>query len=579
MFCPQCGKENKVSGAFCSFCGTSLKRDTEEKIASPLPSPPAPPAPKTTMRRKGLIVAITGTVAALAIGAGAFVFASTPTPIDEKHFPDQTFRDYIAETADSDGDGTLSKEEANAVEYIGYWDKETSSYVEPISNAGITSLEGVEYFRNLKGIVIVYNPITTVDLRKNKNLEYAIIENKELTEIDIFGCKNLEELWVFSGVEVKGMPSNMKESHVLSSLTYNEESLQGSFSKESQTFFSYAPDGLFLGDYGRVTKEDGETIPGSISDPDYSCNNAYIINDDGSLAINCIEKDKDHEYSGNYASASTVEYDGLGNISSETTFSTRDGKRISAESYNSDGLLTESSIDDYSTNESRKWHFNYNDAGILKSCEWSGVFDGNNESSTFSVTCNDNNMITGIVTQGTTEDEEYSQSQEFTYDEEGRLSSVKYDFEDDYTEYYQYSDDEQKVTVSDSDGIVERVLENNEEENLLQEIYYNTDGSKTEEVQVYYSNLGLPLYYKYTNYKDSGGFSKSYTVGAVSHYSTNPLNKTNSIRSVIEVPGLPLEYTCSQLDSYQDDFFNPKDYLSEKYKKYNTSWFFYFGNA
>ena len=40
-------------------------------------------------------------------------------------------------------------------------------------------------------------------------------------------------------------------------------------------------------------------------------------------------------------------------------------------------------------------------------------------------------MITGIVTQGTTEDEEYSQSQEFTYDEEGRLSSVKYDFEDD----------------------------------------------------------------------------------------------------------------------------------------------------
>ena len=188
-------------------------------------------------------------------------------------------------------------------------------------------------------------------------------------------------------------------------------------------------------------------------------------------------------------------------------------------------------------------------------------------------------MITGIVTQGTTEDEEYSQSQEFTYDEEGRLSSVKYDFEDDYTEYYQYSDDEQKVTVSDSDGIVDRVLENNEEENLLQEIYYNTDGSKTEEVQVYYSNLGLPLYYKYTNYKDSGGFSKSYTVGAVSHYSTNPLNKTNSIRSVIEVPGLPLEYTCSQLDSYQDDFFNPKDYLSEKYKKYNTSWFFYFGNA
>ena len=579
MFCPQCGKENKASGAFCSFCGTSLKRNTEEKIASTSPSPPAPPTLKKTIRRKGLIAVIAGTVAALAIAAGAFIFVSTPIPIDEKHFPDQAFRNYVAETADSNGDGALSKEEANAVEYIGCWDEEASCYVKPISDAGITSLEGVEYFRNLKGIVIVYNPITTVDLRKNKNLEYAIIENKELTEIDVSGCKNLEELWVFSGVEVKGMPSNMKESHVLSSLTYNEESLQGSFSKESQTFFSYAPDGLFLGDYGRVTKEDGETIPGSISDPDYSCNNAYIINDDGSLAINCIEKDKDHEYSGNYASASTVKYDGLGNISSETTFSTRDGKRISAESYNSDGLLTESSIDDYSTNESRKWHFNYNDAGILKSCEWSGVFDGNNENSTFSVTCNDNNMITRIVTQGTTEDEEYSQSQEFVYDEQGRLSLVKYDLENDYTEYYRYSDNEQKVTVSDSDGVVKRVLENNEEENLLQEIYYDTDGSKTSEVQIYYSNLGFPTSYIYTNYKDCGGFSESYTAAFVSHYSTNPLNKTNSIRSVIEVPGLPLEYTCSQFDSYQDDFFNPKDYLSEKYKKYNTSWFFYFGNA
>lgn len=579
MFCPQCGKENKASAAFCSFCGTSLMRDTEEKVASPPPSPPAPPAQKKTLKRRGIIAAVAGTVAALSIGAGAFIFASTPIPIDEKHFPDQTFRDYVAETADSDGDGTLSKEEANAVEYIGYWDEETSSYVEPISNAGITSLEGVGYFRNLKGIVSAYNPITSVDLRKNKKLEYVIIENSELTEVDVSGCKNLEELWVFTEVEVKGVPKDMNESHVLSSYTYNEESLQGQFNKESKTFFFYAPDGLFLGDCGRTTKEDGETIPGSLSNPDYSSNNAYVFNDDGSFMIYNITKDKNDEYYGDHVSASTIEYDGLGHISSETTITTRDGKIITADSYNSDGLLTTSSIDDYSANESREWHFDYNDAGILKSCEWTGDFDGNNENSTFNVTCNENNMITRIATQGTSDDETYSQSQEFVYNEQERLSSIKYDFEDDYTEYYQYSDTEQKVTVSDSDGIVERVIENNEEENLLQEIYYNTDGSKTEEVQVYYSDLGLPLYYKYTNYKDCGGFSQSYTAGAVSHYSTNPLNKTNSIRSVAEVPGLPLEYTCSQFDSYRDEFFSPKDYLSEEYKKYNTSWFFYFGNA
>lgn len=548
-------------------------------IVSPPPSPPAPPTPKKPERRKGLIAAVTGAVAVLAIGVGAFVIASNPTPIDEKHFPDQTFRQYVAETADSDGDGTLSKEEANAVEYIGYWDEETSSYVEPISNAGITSLEGVEHFRNLKGIVITRNPIISVDLRNNKKLEYALIENSELTEVDVSGCKSLEELWVFTEVKVKGAPKDMNESHVLTSFTYNEESLQESFSKESQTFFSYAPSGLVIGAYGRTTKEDGETIPGSISNPDYSYNNAYVFNDDESFTIYNITKDKDDVFYGDHVSASTIEYDGLGNISTETTITSRDGNIMSSESYDSNGLLIDSSIDDYSANESRKWHFDYNDAGIFKSCEWTGAIGGNNENSTFNVTCNDNNMITKIVTQGSSDGEAYSQSQEFVYDEQGRLTSRKYDPEDDFTEYYQYSDTEQIVTVSNSEGIVERVVENNEEEKLLTETYYDSDSSKTDEVQIYYSDLGLPTYYIDINYNDCGGFSKSYSATIVSHYSTNPLNKTNSIRSVVEVPGLPLEYTCSQLDCYIDEFFNPKDYLSEQYKKYNISWFFYFANS
>ena len=112
--------------------------------------------------------------------------------IDAVNFPDAQFRAYVAENFDTDGSGWLTDEERAAADYIS---DEDNDY---------TSLQGIEYFPNLTGILIDAAPsLISVDLTANTKLIYVDFSDDEnLAEINLTGLTELISLNV-SGTNIE----------------------------------------------------------------------------------------------------------------------------------------------------------------------------------------------------------------------------------------------------------------------------------------------------------------------------------------------------------------------------------------
>ena len=104
--------------------------------------------------------------------------------INEKNFPDENFRDYVAGEWDKDHDKYFSPSEIAAAKWItcdNLWEGQP-----------IKSLKGIEYFTEIWELSCVYNDLTEIDLSHNKKLEYLNCHHNQLKELDVSGLPLLK---------------------------------------------------------------------------------------------------------------------------------------------------------------------------------------------------------------------------------------------------------------------------------------------------------------------------------------------------------------------------------------------------
>ncbi len=142
------------------------------------------------MMKKRTIAALLAIMLALAVlpnGASlaqrmperAAAIKSGPAEIDDVNFPDEIFRNYIAENFDSDGNGVLSEAEIAEVQSI------------IVNEFGISDLSGIELFPALTTLYAPLNHITELDVSRNTALEYLHFSDNQVSEIDISSNPNL----------------------------------------------------------------------------------------------------------------------------------------------------------------------------------------------------------------------------------------------------------------------------------------------------------------------------------------------------------------------------------------------------
>lgn len=107
--------------------------------------------------------------------------------INEKNFPDENFRDYVAGEWDENHDKYFSPSEIAAAKWItcdNLWEGQP-----------IKSLKGIEYFTEIWELSCVYNDLTEIDLSHNKKLEYLNCHHNQLKELDVSGLPLLKTFY------------------------------------------------------------------------------------------------------------------------------------------------------------------------------------------------------------------------------------------------------------------------------------------------------------------------------------------------------------------------------------------------
>lgn len=91
--------------------------------------------------------------------------------INEENFPDEAFREYIRHTIDLNSTGYLSAHEIRMAEEI------------IVTDLGITSLQGIEFFSALHDLLCAGNQLTELDVRQNRNLVFLDCNNNQLNTL------------------------------------------------------------------------------------------------------------------------------------------------------------------------------------------------------------------------------------------------------------------------------------------------------------------------------------------------------------------------------------------------------------
>ena len=125
---------------------------------------------------------------ALVLGLASPALAAGETvAINEANFPDAEFRTYVAENFDKNEDNQLSTTERNAV-------VEIDVQRDRDSTDRITTLDGIEFFPNLKVLKCMLNLLTSLDVSQNTALTVLSCSYNKLTSLDISKNAALEVL-------------------------------------------------------------------------------------------------------------------------------------------------------------------------------------------------------------------------------------------------------------------------------------------------------------------------------------------------------------------------------------------------
>jgi len=120
--------------------------------------------------------------------------AADSVSIDETHFPDDVFRDYVSEKFDTDGDGTLSADEISRINYVNLVKWKVVDGTDVSESLPITDLSGIEYFTDLVSLEFWNSNLEKLDVSNNTKLEGLYIYNTQLTELDLSANTELKSL-------------------------------------------------------------------------------------------------------------------------------------------------------------------------------------------------------------------------------------------------------------------------------------------------------------------------------------------------------------------------------------------------
>lgn len=200
MFCPKCGNKIPDGGKFCNKCGSKLEAlegqglNAEAGDVSPdIPAESASPEPiaeqlirtnKTAMKPKGkkpVIIGIVAAIAAVAVGFGVYQACFAPYNIDSKTFPDAAVRNAMLMQVDTDHDGKVSREEADATTLL------------TIIDSNVSDFTGVNKLKNLETLTITYsNGFGELDLASFPSVKRIYASGSSITSVKNAGSSKVE---------------------------------------------------------------------------------------------------------------------------------------------------------------------------------------------------------------------------------------------------------------------------------------------------------------------------------------------------------------------------------------------------
>ena len=126
--------------------------------------------------------------------------AEQELPIDEAHFPDANFREFIEDSFDTDGNGSLSQSEMDVANRNG---------VGFGSGYDIKSFKGIEYFSELLFLTIADKSLESLDVSKNTKLEEIRLDNCQITNLIL--NSDLDGFGYFKGSQISNVDAkNLK---------------------------------------------------------------------------------------------------------------------------------------------------------------------------------------------------------------------------------------------------------------------------------------------------------------------------------------------------------------------------------